>query len=131
MEGMENEFMKRGYLLPKGCKDLNDVLKLKQKNVEALLPYLPHIQASSGTSSHATVKPWKLAPPPPPITGEIVIPPGTTVRKLAALLGKKPFVIIGDLMKVGVFSTADFLLDFDTISRIARQYGLTAVRGTF
>lgn len=26
-EGMENEFMKRGYLLPDGCKDLIDVLR--------------------------------------------------------------------------------------------------------
>lgn len=26
---MERDFMKRGYLLPKGCKDLIDVLKLK------------------------------------------------------------------------------------------------------
>jgi hypothetical protein len=28
-EEMENEFMKRGYLLPKGCKDLGDVLMSK------------------------------------------------------------------------------------------------------
>ena len=28
---MENEFLKRGYLLPDGCKDLIDVLKLKEQ----------------------------------------------------------------------------------------------------
>jgi hypothetical protein len=122
MEGMENEFMKRGYLLPKGCKDLNDVLKLKQNQVASLLPHLP------GASADTTLKPWKLSPALPPITGEILIPPDTTVKKLAALLGKKPYQIIGELMQLGMFATADLLLDFNTISRIARQYGLTAVR---
>ena len=132
MDNMENEFMKRGYLLPKGCKDLNDVLKLKQ--VEALLPYVHHMPASSGALSHTkfkhtSFKPWKLAPPLPPVTGEIIIPPHTTVNKLAALLGHKPHEIIGDLMQLGMFATADFLLDFKTISQIARKYGLTAIRG--
>lgn len=117
--------MKRGYLLPKGCKDLNDVIKLKQKHA-ALLPYLPDMPAEASTGMY--LKTWKLSPPLPPISGEIVIPPATSVKKLAALLGKKPFEIIGELMKLGVFATADFLLDFDTISRIARQYGLTAIR---
>lgn len=119
--------MKRGYLLPKGCKDLSDVLKLKQKQDSALLPYLAQIP--SGASADTTLKPWKLSPPLPPVTGEIVIPPHTTVKKLAVLLGRKPFEIIGDLMQIGLFATADFLLDFDTISRIARKYGLTAIRG--
>jgi hypothetical protein len=129
MENMENEFMKRGYLLPKGCKDLNDVLKLKHKQAAALLPYLPHMPASSGASGDTTLKPWKLPPPLPPVTGEIVIPPNTTVKKLAALLGRKPYEIVGDLMQIGLFATAEFLLDFDTISQITRKYGLTAIRG--
>jgi hypothetical protein len=126
MEGMENEFMRRGYLLPKGCKDLNDVLKLKQNEAAALLPYLPHMP--SGASTEPALKPWKLSSPLPPTTGEIVVPPHTTVEKLAALLGQKPFQIVDDLMQMGMFATAELLLDFDTISRIARKYGLTAVR---
>lgn len=118
--------MKRGYLLPKGCKDLNDVLKLKQKQVEALLPFLP---VSPTASSDPKLKPWKLPPPLPPVMGELVIPPKTTVKKLAALLGQKPYQIVGDLMQLGVFATAEFLLDFATISQITRKYGLTAIRG--
>lgn len=125
MGRMENEYMKRGYLLPHGCKDLNDALKLKQKHVEALLSQLPYLP---GESAETAPKPWKLSPPLPPVTGEILIPPRTTVKKLAVLLGKKPFEVIGDLMQFGMFATADFLLDFETISRIARKYGLTAVR---
>ena len=127
MEGMENEFMKRGYLLPKGCKDLNDVLKLKQNQVASLLPYLPG--ASAVASSDSTLKPWKLPPPLPPVTGEIVIPPHTTVKKLASLLSQNLPQIMGDLMQLGMLAAPEFLLDFDTISRIARKYGLTAVRG--
>src|SRR5215469_463814 len=106
MEGMENEFMNRGYLLPDGCKDLNDVLKLKQKHAAAPFPYLPHMLASSDT----TLKPWKLPPPLPPVTGEIVIPSQTTVKTLAALLGCKPHEIVAGLMQLGVFATPDNLL---------------------
>lgn len=118
--------MKRGYLLPKGCKDLNDVLKLKQKQAEALLPFLP---GSASASNDPAFKPWKLPPPLPVVTGEIVIPPHTTVKMLAALLSQNIAQIMGDLMKLGMLATPDFLLDFDTISRIARKYGLTAIRG--
>jgi Translation initiation factor IF-2, N-terminal region len=128
MGRMENEYMKRGYLLPQGCKDLNDVLKLKQKRALSQLPYLPLMPAASGTPSDATLEPWVMPPPLPPVSGEIVVPPRTTVKKLATLLGKKPFEIIGDLMQFGMFATEHFLLDFDTVSRIARKYGLTAIR---
>lgn len=121
--------MKRGYLLPQGCKDLNDVLKLKQKHAAALLPYLPHMPASSGASAETMLKPWKLSPALPPVIGEIVIPPNTTVKELATLLNKKPHEIVGELMLIGVFAAPNNLLDFDTISRIARKYGFTAVRG--
>lgn len=123
--------MKRGYLLPQGCKDLNDVLKLKQKRELSQLPYLSELPVASGAPSGATLEAWVMPPSLPPVTGEIVVPPRTTVKKLAALLGKKPFEIIGDLMQFGMFATADFLLDFDTISRIARKYGLTAIRAVF
>lgn len=49
---MENEFMKRGYLLPDGCKDLMDVLKLKEQKHS--LPALPFI-ATKGWSTPLVV----------------------------------------------------------------------------
>jgi translation initiation factor IF-2 len=50
----------------------------------------------------------------------------TTVSQLAALLGKKPFQIIADLMEIGVFASANQSLDFEAISKVARQYGFIA-----
>ena len=46
---MENEFMKRGYLLPDGCKDLADALKLKQKHSSSAKPFI----AKSGSPLEA------------------------------------------------------------------------------
>jgi hypothetical protein len=112
--GMENEFMKRGYLLPDGCKDLSDVANLKQRR-------------ASDPSALGLLAPKKFVPLPP-ITKQVFIPPQTTVKKLAALLDLKPFEIVGDLMKLGVFPMTDFLLDFKTISEVARMHGFLAIK---
>ena len=77
---------------------------------------------------HPVSKTWKQLLPTPPVKGQIVISSKTTVKKLAALLELKPFEIIGDLMKLGMFATVDFLLDFKTISAIAKLHGFTAIR---
>jgi hypothetical protein len=122
---MENEFMKRGYLLPDGCKDLSDVAKLKQEDVPKALTaallqtayYHPTAKVSKGSASL------------PPITRQVFIPPGTTVQKLAALLEQKPIEIIGDLMKLGVFAMTDYVIDFKTISEVARMHGFQAIKG--
>jgi len=111
---MENEFMKRGYLLPEGCKDLSDVAKLKQRREPDL-------------SVLGLLTPKKF-PPLPPVTKQVFIPPQTTVKKLAGLLDLKPFEIIGDLMKLGVFAMTDYLLDFKTISDVARMHGFLAIK---
>lgn len=121
--------MKRGYLLPLGCKDLFDALQHKEAPVPApVFHSLPDISKEHWTIYNPVSKTWKQLLPLPPIKGQIVIPSGTTVKKLAALLGIKPFIVIGDLMKLGMFATADFLLDFKTISEIAKLHGFTAIR---
>jgi hypothetical protein len=139
-DGMENEYMKRGYLLPPGCKDLNDVIKLKEQQAQSLFYHLPQLPKVYDTAlkpsslaqmfkaQDTTPTPGKTLEPLPPVIGELVIPPHTTVKKLAALLGQKPFVIVGDLMKLGMFATVDFLLDFKTISKVARMHGFTAIK---
>lgn len=141
---MENEYMKRGYLLPPGCKDLADVLKHKQNPVPGvILQSLPQISEKHwtvynpvtkklGTTYDPTLKFWKSPVPLPPIKGQVFIPPHTTVKELAALLGQKTFQIIGDLMQLelGMFATPDFLLDFKTISKVARMYGFMAIKAT-
>jgi len=99
--------MKRGYLLPKGCKNLIDVSKSKVQPKPT---------------------PAKTSPPapPPPITGEMTVAAQMTVSELAAALTQKPFRIIADLMELGVFVTVKHQLDFDTIARVVRKYGFTA-----
>lgn len=96
---MSPDYSKRDYLLPDGCKDLIDVIKLAQ-----------HSAAS------------------PPIIGEVLFPESMTVRDLASLLGQKPFKIIADAMQLGVFANVKQTLDFKIASTIARKYGYTAKR---
>jgi len=117
--------MKRGYLLPPGCKDLSDALKLKQK---------PALEAWVLGSSYVPPSKFETAPEPSAakesltvIKGQIFVPPGTTVERLTTLLGQKPFQIIADLMKIGVFATMNSLLDFKTISKVARMHGFLAI----
>jgi len=133
-ENMENDYMKRGYLLPPGCKDLIDVLKLKEKKQQAMLTgllQLPPLPKVFGT----TLKPWKpmsvgKPTPLPAVKGEIIIPAVTTAGKLAALLGQKPYLIIADLMELGIFANVTELLDFEAISKVARKYGFIVKKAT-
>jgi len=120
---MEHDYMQRGYLLPEGCKDLNDVLKRKQKRAHYLLPKLPNQFAQLPKGCGLLIRPRKQPAPLPPVEGEIIIPDQTTVSQLAALLSQKPFLIVADLMQMGVFANVWQLLGFETISRIARKYG--------
>ena len=80
---MDNEYLKRGYLLPEGCSDLIDVMKLKASAEPA----------AQGIS-------WSASPLP--IASEITVPEQMTVAELAAALNQKPFRIIGDLIQSGV-----------------------------
>jgi len=61
---MENEFIKRGYLLPEDCKDLIDVLK-------------PKIKQAAPPAQRATPAPL------PPVVGEITVAAQMTVVELA------------------------------------------------
>ncbi|MGV3755610.1 MAG: translation initiation factor IF-2 N-terminal domain-containing protein [Verrucomicrobiota bacterium] len=102
---MKPDYTKRGNLLPEGCKDLIDVLRLKAKT-QALRP-------RTSTSL-------------PPIIGEIVVPEHTTVSQLASLLNLKPFQLVADLMEIGVFANVHHELTFTAITRIARRRGYIA-----
>jgi len=106
---IENEFMKRGYLLPKGCKDLSDLAKSKAERT----PMTPQPPAPASL---------------PPITGEMVVPSKMTVEELAAALSQKPFQVIADLMEIGVFATIKQQIDFECISSVVRKYGYVAKR---
>ena len=108
---MEHDSIKRGYLLPGGCKDLIDTLK-HQPLHEPKHPSLPR----------------PVPAPLPPIVGELVIPEQTSVSDLAKLLGQKPFAIVADLLRLGIFANVTQTLDFQIISRVARKHGFIAKR---
>jgi len=111
--GMENEFMKRGFLLPNGSKDLSGVAKPTQKRALDL--------RALGFSNFKKL-------PLPPITRQVFIPPKTSIYKLAELLGLKPFEIAADLLKLGVFDMVDNIIDFKTICEVARMHGFLAIK---
>jgi translation initiation factor IF-2 len=53
----------------------------------------------------------------------IIIKPPIIVRDLAEQLKQKSFIIIGDLMKMGVFANVNQAIDEDTAQRICVNYG--------
>src|SRR5450432_995945 len=81
---------------------------------------------SSAPPQREPAKP--AAPPQPkfvaPETGEvIVIKPPIIVRDLAAQLKQKPFIIIGDLIKLGVFATVNQAIDEQIAQQLCAKYG--------
>jgi hypothetical protein len=123
---MENEFMKRGYLLPEGCKDLIDVWKFKfPPGRDVWKPqFLFQAPWPTAKPQHKSPTPGPTAPPSP-IVGEIVFSQTMTVGELAKAVKQKPVVIIADLMGLGVFATMNQLVSFEMAARVARRFGYT------
>lgn len=108
---MDYDYKKRDYLLPEGCKDLINVLKLNDQPVQprpAMTPATPL--------------------PLPPIAWEIKVAEQMTVYDLATVLKQKPFLIIADLIEFGVFATVHQQIGFETIAKVVQKYGYTAKR---
>ena len=99
------DYSKRDYLLPEGCKDLIDVIRLHATQE-------PQAAFHAGYSSNPT----------PTLKGDILLPEKTTVGELSAMLRQKPFKIIADAMELGVFANVNQNLDFEIMSQIARKY---------
>jgi hypothetical protein len=139
---MENEFMKRDYLLPDGCKDLMDVLKLKEQK---------HSSESWQTTAefmqnyYAEIEDILAALPPN--KEEIIIPKQMSLHQLGQLLTEKSYksgnlekegcevgmisykpyapLVFRDLKKMGLCKNANDMLDFETISKVLAKYGVT------
>ena len=136
------DYTKRDYLLPEGCKDLIDVIRLEQRKgleqrkEEVWLVKKLKFGIAEGALlakdfeaiTMGTVL-GELPGVPPPIMGEIQVAGPVSVRKLAELLGQKPFAIIADLMLLGVFATVNQIVSFEAIRKVARKYGYTANQG--
>jgi hypothetical protein len=120
---MSFEHFERGYLLPEGCRDLIDLIRLGLKPQSEIVVKLPLLQSKPQTGVF-----FKPDSPPPPMKGDLLVSGHTTVKELAALLGQKPFKIIADALELGIFANVDQALGFDSIAHIAGKYGYTAKR---
>jgi hypothetical protein len=129
MSGMHYDYTKRNYLLPHGCKDLIDVLKLEEKTADLppifsaqMLPELfhawklPKITTKSDDST-VSVKPSKVT-----ISDKI------SIVELALISGQQPFTIIADLLQLGDFVSMKDEVDFETAARLLKKYGFLARR---
>ena len=127
MGEMFYDYSKRDYLLPDGCKDLLDVLKLKQ--LEAGGDTAPSFE---DFLSLCQLKPWvkhsAVTLPNQSIPEEIVVDEPITVRELAELLNQKPSQLVADLMSLNILTTLNHALDFETVSKIAAKYGCKVKR---
>ena len=112
------DYSKRDYLLPAGCKDLIDVLKLEQEQGLIDIPKLKQPPGSLGQVGQP------LSPMTPP-KGDILVSDDTTAGEFAAILGKKASTVIADAMLLGVFANVKTRLPFNIMAQIARSYGFT------
>lgn len=131
--------MNRGYLLPPGCKDLIDALKLKAvQHLHLPLDFLqlpPEERARIIEALKLNIKDFTFKQPfpqksvnLPPITAQIVVSAETTPSQLAPLLGLEVFRIVADVMELGFFVTATDPLSFEIIASVARKHGFLAIR---
>jgi len=140
---MYYDYNKRSYLLPPGCKDLIDLLRLEEhkKQLSTQLPPLPELPGivkgeTFIASTQEIFGPWKLkkkkskesadeSPSLPTIHG-VVIPEEILVKDLAKIAGQKPFKIIADLMEIGIFANVTQKIGFEASSRVLKKYGISA-----
>ncbi len=80
---------------------------------------------SGGAQKTSAGKPTEAAPKVvlPPDATVISIKPPIVVRDLAEQLKQKPFIIIGDLMKLGVFANVNQAIDETTAQKVCANYG--------
>ena len=135
---MTPEQYQRSYLLPPGCKDLIDVLRLQELQKWGLIqPDITGHAAISGSESFSQV--WKFknnksggnsgvskGSAKPGFFLEVALPATITVNYLASLLGRKPFEIIANMLEFGVFVTSQQEVDFELAAKVLRKYGLLA-----
>jgi len=128
------DYNKRNYLLPPGCKDLIDLMKLEEHR-----PIIPEGAEDLSPEMVQFLTPWKLpskekkakpaqADPASGSFREVKIPQSIAVSKLAELVGQKPFQIIAEFMGLGIFTTAHALVSFEAAAMLLKKYGLIAKR---
>lgn len=93
------------YLLPEGCKDLNDVIRLREQG------------AGSETALKKNASESAL-----PVC--LTISDFVTVGALAYLLQVKPYRLICALIKFKTFARATSVISFATAAKVCAYYGV-------
>ncbi|MBI3664873.1 MAG: translation initiation factor IF-2 [Acidobacteria bacterium] len=73
----------------------------------------------------------QMPEPPPPITREITVSEGVTVKELSEKLGIKASLVIKKLVDKGVFATINQTLDSQMANDLARQFGASTATVSF
>ena len=106
MDDAALEHDKPRFLLPDGCKDLNDLIRLQEE-----------------AARHSK---WekKLAEKMPKLPEEIILSETVCVEELAGMLCLKPFVVIAGLLQLKVFASVETKIDFTTASVLCAVFGV-------
>lgn len=101
------------FLLPDGCKDLIDALRLKeqQREPDAIADHMPTTASSS---------------PDEPLPKSVSIPDPILVRDLATALHMKGYEIVRALMEQNMFVTPQTMLDFAKAATLCSRLGVVA-----
>ncbi len=105
----------RFLLLPDGCKDLIDALRLQQKQGEASELADPDVSLSA-------------AEPPQELPSSVTLPDPVSIRDLASALHLKPYKVVCSLIRLKIFASLNAKLDFNTASTVCSHYGVAATK---
>jgi hypothetical protein len=111
---------KSRYLLPDGCKDLMDLIRLQESQGD--------VKAMHGTAS--TPGSFDIFqsffPDPTPGSARVALPDPVAIQDLATALHLRPFEVIATLMAFNVFASVNQRIDFGTAAALCAHYGVTA-----
>ena len=97
------------YLLPEGCKDLNDVILLQEQDATSISALKKNVDVPAAEST-------------PPVC--ITLSGLVTVGALAHLLQVKPYRLISTLIQFKTFACATSVISFATASKVCAHYGV-------
>ncbi|MCX6855320.1 MAG: hypothetical protein NTV80_10495 [Verrucomicrobia bacterium] len=112
----------RFLLLPDGCKDLIDALRLQQQQGEVPEVAYPHVLVTAA-------EPTTASEPPQALPSSVTLTDPVSIRDLASALHLKPYKVVYTLIRLKIFvSDLDAELDFDTASMVCSHYGVAATK---
>ncbi len=104
---------RREYLLPPGCKDLIEVLKLNAKKTGTIK------SGPSPSKSALSIKSKRAVKPP----RTVLLPNPVVVKDLAPALGIKLYKLIALLKEMNSFTSVNQKIPFYLAGRVARRFG--------